>query len=74
MSMSGYKRAIADAIHTDQDLDLVEGIMRDDNHGLLDDLTERQFDARARAAYVAAQELLASEQADVVAYYRKRGA
>jgi hypothetical protein len=74
--MSGYRQDIMDATGaSEEDAALVEGIMRDDNRGILSDLTERQFDAQARAAHEVAKVLLAdAEYADVVTYYRGRGA
>ena len=70
----GYRQDIMDATGaSEEEAKVVEGIMRDDNRGILSDLTERQFDAQARAAYSVVLALLEkAEYADVVDYYRGR--
>lgn len=73
--MTGYKQAIMDATGvSEDDVAVVEGIMREDNRGVLDDLTERQFDRAAQAAHEALLALEEEGHHDVVDYYRQRGA
>jgi hypothetical protein len=76
---SGYRQDIMDATGaSEEEAAVVEGIMRDDNRGILSDLTERQFDKQARANYEALKAMQSlftdQEYAEVVAYYRGRGA
>lgn len=70
-----YKTAIMKATGCSHEVAaVVEGLMREDNGGVLDSLPPRSFDRQAKRAFRNYAELRAAGENETIEYFRKKGA
>lgn len=73
--MGGYKAAIMKATGcTHEAAPVVEGLMREDNGGVLDSLPPASFNRQAQRAFRTYAELRSAGETETIEYFRKRGA